>query len=236
MSAAALAASPNRILSQLSPKDAALLAPHLEPVQLPLRKSLEQRHENIEHVYFVEEGLASVVANGTADGRSIEVGIIGREGVTGLAVLLGADRAPHDTFMQVGGHGMRLPADLLRDAMSRSTTLRDRLLLSAHILTLQMAYTALANGRSKIEERLARWLLMTHDRIDGDELSLTHEFLAVMLGVRRPGVTLALNLLEKDGLIVSKRGLVTIVDRDGLEHACNGVYGAPEAEQRRLFG
>jgi CRP-like cAMP-binding protein len=236
MSSPDFTASANVILANLSSEDSALLAPHLEGIGLPLRKSLEIRHTPIEHIYFVEYGLASVVAKGAAGGRSIEVGIIGREGVTGMPVILGTDRSPHDTFMQVAGSGMRLPTEALRDAMARSKTLRDRLLLSTHVLSVQMAQTALANGRSKIEDRLARWILMAHDRLDGDELALTHEFLAVMLGVRRPGVTLSLQLLEKAGLISSKRGMVTVIDREGLEEACNGVYGAPEEEQRRLFG
>jgi CRP-like cAMP-binding protein len=94
----------------------------------------------------------------------------------------------------------------------------------------------MANGRSKVEERLARWLVMAHDRLDGDELPLTHEFLAIMLGVRRPGVTVALNLLEKDGLIDANRGVISIIDRKGLEEKSNGAYGVPEAEFRRLFG
>ncbi len=236
MSPRVLSDSANIILSRLTSADAELLAPHLEPIELPLRKSLEQRDKEIEHVYFVEHGLASVVAKSRADGRSIEVGVIGCEGVTALPLILGTDRSPHDTFMQVAGDGQRISADNFRRAMAASNTLRDRLLLWAHVLSVQIAQTAFANGRSKIEDRLARWLLMAHDRLGGDELALTHEFLAVMLGVRRPGVTLALKLLENDGLIVAKRGLVTIIDREGLIEAVNGVYGAPKAEHRRVFG
>jgi CRP-like cAMP-binding protein len=105
-----------------------------------------------------------------------------------------------------------------------------------HAFVVQTGHTAMANGRSKVEERLARWLVMAHDRLDGDELPLTHEFLAIMLGVRRPGVTVALNLLEKDGLIDANRGVISIIDRKGLEEKSNGAYGVPEAEFRRLFG
>jgi CRP-like cAMP-binding protein len=101
---------------------------------------------------------------------------------------------------------------------------------------MQMSYTAIANGRSKLEERLARWLLMAHDRVDGDSLPMTHEFLSLMLGVRRPGVTLALHLLEKDGLIQPGRGTILITDRRGLERISNGAYGKAEAELQRLFG
>lgn len=114
--------------------------------------------------------------------------------------------------------------------------MHERFLLYAHAFLLQTGYTAMANGRAKIEERLARWLLMAHDRIDGDTLTLTHEFLSVMLGVRRPGVTHALNLLERVGLIHATRGIITVIDREGLEENSNGAYGTPESEFNRLFG
>jgi CRP-like cAMP-binding protein len=164
--------SRNRILSRLSRQDFALLEPLLEPVDLPVRKTLEARKKRIEHVYFIESGFASVVADGT--GRpSIEVGIIGREGMTGLAILLGSDRAQHETYIQAAGSGLRMGAKELRHAIDRSTTLHRAMLLYVHAFLLQTTTTALANGRSKIEERLARWLLMADDRIDGKELPLT---------------------------------------------------------------
>lgn len=211
-----------------------MLSPHLKRVDLPLRKQLETRNKAIEFAYFMESGFASVVANGT--GRSIEVGLIGREGMTGLAVVMGTDRSPNETFMQNAGAGLRLPVAKLRHAMRESTSLHAALLLYAHAFSIQTTYTAIANGRSKIEERLARWILMARDRIDSDDLALTHEFLSIMLGVRRPGVTVALNLLETQGLIKANRGIITVIDRKGLEETCNGAYGVPEAEFQRLFG
>jgi CRP-like cAMP-binding protein len=219
--------SRNRILSRLSRQDFALLEPLLEPVDLPVRKTLEARKKRIEHVYFIESGFASVVADGT--GRpSIEVGIIGREGMTGLAILLGSDRAQHETYVQAAGSGLRMGAKELRHAIDRSTTLHRAMLLYVHAFLLQTTTTALANGRSKIEERLARWLLMADDRIDGKELPLTHEFLGLMLGTHRPGVTVALQALERAGLITTRRSLITIVDRKSLEKSSNGTYIAPE--------
>jgi CRP-like cAMP-binding protein len=222
-------ASSNRILSRLSREDFGLLEPHLEVTDLPFRECLENRSKPISHVYFIESGLASVVANGVGD-QGMEVGLIGREGMTGLAVVMAADRTPHATFMQLDGGGRRIRADDLRQAMARSASLHRCFLRYGHAFTLQIARTAIANGRSKIEERLARWLLMAHDRIDGDELALTHEFLAQMLGVRRPGVTIALNQLETHGLIRTNRGVISIVDRKGLEASSNGAYKPPEAE------
>ena len=223
-------ASSNRILSRLSREDFGLLEPHLEVTDLPLRECLEIRSKPIDHVYFIERGLASVVANGVGD-QGMEVGLIGREGMTGLAVVMAADRTPHETFMQLEGEGRRIRADDLRRAMERSASLHRSFLRYGHAFTLQIAHTAIANGRSKIEERLARWLLMAHDRVDGDELALTHEFLAQMLGVRRPGVTIALNQLETHGLIRTNRGVISIVDRRGLEASSNGAYRPPEAER-----
>ena len=219
--------SSNRILSRLSREDLALLEPHLEAVDLPARKSLEKRKKRIEHVYFIESGFASVVANGTSK-PSIEVGIIGREGMTGLAVVLGHDRAQHDTFIQLRGKGMRMTVDSFREAQDRSVSLHHELLRYANAFLMQTTTTALANGRSKVEERLARWLLMAHDRVDGDELPLTHEFLGMMLGSPRPGVTLAVQALEKEGLIDARRARITILGRKALEKRSNGTYVPPE--------
>ena len=225
----------NRILSRLSAADFALLDANLTVVDLTLRKKIEVAKRPIEHIYFPDSGIISVVANG-GNKRSIEVGLIGREGMSGIAVVMGTDRSPHDSFVQGAGRGRRIRAVDLRDAIKKSRTLHERFLQYGHAFMVQTGYTAMANGRSKIEDRLARWLLMAHDRIDGDVLPMTHEFLSVMLGVRRPGVTLALNLLERAGLIQASRGAVTIVDREGLEEKSNGAYGAPEAEFNRLFG
>ena len=214
--------SSNWLLSRLSRADARLLQPHLKAVDLPVRRQLEARKKRVEDVYFLETGLASVVANG---GHPIEVGMIGREGMTGLSVVLDGDyRTIHETFMQIGGGGQRISAGKLREAIDASTTLHQVFLRFAHAFMIQATQTALANGRSKIEERLARWLLMANERVDGDDLMLTHEFLATMLGVRRSGVTVALQQLERIGLISHKRGKITILDREALVTGCNGTY------------
>jgi CRP-like cAMP-binding protein len=217
----------NRILSRLSRADAELLGPNLEAVELPVRKQLEGRNKRIEHVYFIDAGFASVVANGS-NKPSIEIGIIGREGMTGLAIIMGQDRAQHATFVQVAGKARRVAAGKLREADARSSSLHRAMLSYAYAFLRQTTTTALANGRSKIEERLARWLLMAGDRLDSHELPLTHEFLSLMLGTHRPGVTIALNALEKAGLIAHKRGRITILDRKNLEKNSNGTYSPAE--------
>jgi len=216
----------NRILSRLSAADMALLKPDLEPVELPLRHVLEVPNKPIQHSYFIEYGLASIVA---ANGhKRLEVGLIGCEGMTGLPIVLGNDRSPNETFMQVPGNGMRIPADKLRKAIAQSRSLELAFLSFAHAFMNQTARTALSNGTATLEERLARWLLMANDRLRGDEVPLTHEFLSLMLGVRRAGVTVALHYLEHRALIRLARKQIVITDRNGLEPAANGTYHKPE--------
>jgi CRP-like cAMP-binding protein len=216
----------NRILSRLSAADMALLKPDLEPVELPLRHVLEVPNKPIQHSYFIEYGLASIVA---ANGhKRLEVGLIGCEGMTGLPIVLGNDRSPNETFMQVPGNGMRIPADKLRKAIAQSRSLELAFLSFAHAFMNQTARTALSNGTATLEERLARWLLMANDRLRGDEVPLTHEFLSLMLGVRRAGVTVALHYLEHRALIRLARKQIVITDRKGLEAAANGTYHKPE--------
>ena len=185
-------------------------------------------------VVFPESGIVSVVARGSGR-KQLEVGIIGREGMTGLIVVMGNDRSPHSTYVQVSGEGQRIAAEDLREAMRKSSSLRDTMLRYAQVFMIQATHTALSNGSAKLEERLARWLLMAHDRCDGDELPLVHEFLALMLGVRRPGVTVAIHAIEKAGVIEASRGVIRVVDRKGLEEIANGSYGVPETEYNRLM-
>jgi CRP-like cAMP-binding protein len=228
-------ATSNRLLSRLSAKDLALLSPHLRPVDLPLRMKLETRNKAIDHIYFPESGYASVVANGSG-GRSIEVGLIGREGMTGVPVVMGTDRSTNETFMQCEGAGLRISTANLRKSMVPGGGVHRCFLLYAYAFSVQTTYTAIANGRSNIEERLARWILMSRDRVDSDKIPLTHEFLSLMLGVRRSGVTVALQGLARQGIIQARRGVVTILDRRSLEGISNGAYGVPEAEFQRLLG
>jgi CRP-like cAMP-binding protein len=224
----------NGLLARLCDADYALLKSKLTPCALPLRKQLQVRGRATESVVFIEEGIASMMIS-TGSQRNIEVGLIGQEGVTGASLIMGAEPSPYDTFMQAQGRGWSLEKEELKFMMRASANFRNLLMLYCHTLMVQMAHTALANGRYTIEERLARWLLMTADRSLGGPAALTHEFLATMLGVRRPGVTTALNGLEKRGLITTARGAITIVKRGGLEDQSNGCYGAPEAEYERVF-
>jgi CRP-like cAMP-binding protein len=224
----------NHILSKLSRADFALLEKRLKPVELELRLSLEERNRPIETVYFPENGLVSVVA--VSGHEQVEAGIIGREGMTGIAVIMGDDRSINATFIQIAGSGLSMEAAYLREAIQKSESLHRFVLHFVQAFMAQMAHTALANGRAKVETRLARWLLMAHDRLDGDELPLTHEFLAMMLGVRRAGVTTALHVLEEHALVSVKRATIVVEDRAGLVKFADSIYGIPEGEYRRLIG
>ena len=183
----------------LSAEDLGLLRPDLERVDLPVRTWLANANRSIDVIYFLESGIASTTTHVDHE-VPIEVGIVGREGVVNLPVVMGDDRSPNDTYMQVGGSGLKMGADHLRRSMERSPTLTLALLRFVHSFMAQTASTVLANGRASTAERLARWLLMARDRVDADDIALTHEFLAIMLGVQRPGVTIALQ-----GLRASRR-------------------------------
>jgi CRP-like cAMP-binding protein len=222
----------NKVLAALSPEDFALVEPHLEPVSLDLRQMLEPANKPIKHSYFLNHGLASVIAIGK-NGNRLEVGIIGREGMTGLPVVIGNDRSPNETFIQVQGDGSRINAEELRRAIRESRSLHNVLLKFVHAFMILTAHTALSNGTATAEERLARWLLMAQDRLGGDEVPLTHEFLSLMLGIRREGVTVALNALKRKGFIRLMRGCIQITNRRGLITAANGSYGIPEAAAKR---
>ncbi|WP_027172098.1 Crp/Fnr family transcriptional regulator [Methylobacterium sp. 10] len=224
----------NRLLKAMSADDFARLQPYLEPMDLASGQTLAEPNVRTEHLYFMEAGVTSITAEG-ANGR-VEVGIIGREGVVGATpVLLGTDRAPYNHFVQMPGSALRIRADVVSAAVEESPSLRK--LLLRYILTemVQVRQTAFINATLEIEARLARWLLMCHDRTDGDELLLKHEFLSMMLGVRRSGVTLAMQQLEGAGRIRAKRGRVTVLNRELLEEMADGGYGTPEAEYARLI-
>ena len=228
--------SHNLLLSALSRSDLALLTPHFTRVPLEHRKVLVTANEPIEHVYFPESGIASVVSHMHETGPT-EVGIFGRDGMSGSTLLLGSDRSPHETFIQVGdGTALRIDADRVNEAIGRSRTLHAVLLRFVQAFIVQTAHSAVSNAHHQVEARLARWLLMCHDRIDGDEIGLTHEFMSMMIGARRTGVTVTLHHLEGAGMIRSKRSRVIITDREKLEDLAGVAYGPPEAEYRRLLG
>lgn len=234
-----LIASANRLLSALSPSDMRLLRPALKPERFERRHVFVRPGKPIDEVWFLESGLASTVA-GAADGENAEQGtevvLTGNDGCTGWQVVLDDDQSPHYCHAQAAGRALVVNAVMLRRAAQSSASLRRLLLNYVHVAMVQAAETALANARASLEERLARWLLMARDRQAGDEQSLTHLFLSGILGVRRAGVTIALQDLERRALVGRRRGRIVIADRKGLEALAGSFYGVPEAEYRRLIG
>lgn len=204
-------------------------------VPLPRARIIAHPNEPIEHVYFLESGIASQIAI-TPEHHRLEVGIYGRDGVGPTSVILGVDRTPHQHLIQVAGEGLRIASEKLEEALQQSLSLRALLMRFMQVFMIQTGHTALSNGSGVIGERLARWLLMSHDRIDGDDIALTHEFLGIMLGVRRSGVTDALHHLEGVRIIKTSRGLIKVQDRERLEETAGDSYGVPEAEYERLIG
>jgi CRP-like cAMP-binding protein len=225
----------NKLLAALPDADLSLVLPKLEAVSLELRQQLEAPNKPIQYVYFIESGIGSVVANGPRR-NDAEVALFGREGMSGTAVTAGDTQSPFETFFQVKGLAFRIGVEDFRSTLKQSPTLKRLCTAYVRAQNIQTSYTALVNAQSKLEERLARWLLMIHDRIDGEGFETTHEFIADMLAVRRPGVTVALHLLEGKGLIRSNRGEVLIRDRQGLIELAGASYGVPEREYERIMG
>lgn len=212
-----------------------MLAPHLERLKLDINTTIVPANKPIEHAYFLCSGIVSMVAS-RSDAKSIEVGIYGRDGMGGFPLLLGSEQSPHHQYIQLAGAGHRIETAAFLSVVRQSESLSRLLLRYVHTFITQTANTALANASSHIDERLARWLLMCHDRIDGDTIPLTHKFLSMMLGVRRSGVTDTLHILEGRHLVRAKRGEINIIDRAKLERLAGASYGLPEAEYKRLIG
>ena len=209
------------------------LAPHLSPVTLKMNRTLHDSGQMVETVYFLEQGICSHVVT-METGNTIEVGITGREGFVGLPAILGTGHSPYRSFMQISGHGFSVKAKILRVQSEASSSLRLCLQRIIQGLLVQTALTAACNRVHDLPERLARWLMMCQGRIQSDQIPITHEFLAMMLGTRRSSVTVAAGMLHKAGLIEYSRGHVTIQNRDRLRDAACECFQIVEEEYVRL--
>jgi CRP-like cAMP-binding protein len=215
----------NEILNSIPESEFNRIAPELEPVELPHRLILHEPGDKILHAYFLNQGLSSLVVL-TRDGRSVEVAIVGHEGLVGTPLAVGLHRGPYRSVMQIPGNGFRIKSEFLEDVLLQTPQLR--LILNRYVLTqgLQIAQIAACNRLHEIEQRLARWLLMCQDRVESDSLPVTHEFLAQMLGTGRPSVSLAAGILQKNSIIENSRGAVKILDRAQLESSACECYRA----------
>lgn len=221
----------NQILAALSNLDQ--FATKLRPVRLELGEILYKPEQPIEHVYFPTSGVISLLA-AFEDGTTVEAGVIGSEGVLGTSVVLGAEITPHQALVQANGHALKMGVRDLRAEIQKDGLMLDLLLLYTQALFIQVAQTAACNRAHTLEQRLARWLLLTHDRVRKDEFELTQEFLSRMLGVRRAGVSVAANTLREMRAIDYRRGNVIVLDRKGLERASCECYQVVRAEYDRL--
>ena len=225
----------NRLLAALPPDELERLAGSLQPVSLELRRVLQAPEQPVEAAYFPETCTVSMLAP-LEGGDLLEVGMIGREGLVGLPAVLGADSSTTEALVQGSGAAWRVPAAALRDAFDRSAALRALLLRYVQAFHDQVTQTAACNNHHTLAERLARWLLMTHDRAGSDTFPMTHAFISMMLGVRRAGVTVTAGILQKTGVISYARGSMTILDRPGLEAASCGCYGIIRRQFERVLG
>jgi CRP-like cAMP-binding protein len=223
----------NRILAALPKAEISRLAAHLAPLNMPKGKPLINPDEESTYAYFLETGLASVVIE-MANGNTVETSVIGNEGLVGIPGVLGTKSSPTRTFIQIPGAGYRIKTARLQEEFERSGALRKLInrYVQAHLV--QTAQTAACNRLHDIEQRLARWLLICHDRMESNTFTITHEFLGHMLGTPRSTVTLAAGILHKAGLLDYSRGKVDIRDREGLELAACECYHTIRKEFDRL--
>ena len=224
----------NGLLAKLPKVDFELLKPKLERKDLVMEEVLQEPNKPAEYAYFPTSGICSVIA-GNVEGIQAETGLIGREGFVGLPIVLFADQAPSKVIVQAVGRALRISRSKLRKAISERPSLHAPLLRFAHTFNVQVSQTAVANGHYTINQRLARWLLMCQDRADSHEFPMTHQFLSVMLTVRRAGITDALTALEGLKCIRALRGRILITDRKCLEQIAGAAYGIPEGEYQRLL-
>jgi CRP-like cAMP-binding protein len=224
----------NHLLAALPRDEYERLRPHLEPVSLELGQILFRPDEVLSHVYFPETCIISLLTD-LSDGYGIEVGLVGNEGMAGVSIALGTDREPKVATVQGAGTALRLRASVLREEARRGGMLQLYLLRYTHALLSQISQSVVCNVRHQIEGRLARWLLMYHDRIGTDEFNLTHEFIANMLGIRRAGVSMVANKLKRAGFIDYYRGQIKVVDRQALIDMTCECYGVVKDEFDNLY-
>jgi len=224
----------NHLLGKLSQDVLARLRPHLRPVDLDLRQVIYEPNVPIEHAYFPEQGMISVVSL-MEDGSSIEIGTIGREGVAGATLLLETNAVPYQFFVQLPGQAQRLEASVFMEEAERSQEFRQLVLRYQSAFMTQTMQGVACNGLHSVQRRCCRWLLMARDRADSDDLKLTHEFLGLMLGVRRASVTEVLGPLQEAGLVRSNHGTISILDRKGLENGACECYRVIANQQKQML-
>jgi CRP-like cAMP-binding protein len=225
----------NGLLTRLKPEQLDALRPHFELVPLPLRHVLYERGDRLEHAYFPQSGMVSLILR-MEEGDMVEVGTVGSRGMAGVSLLMGGDTALHEALVQAEGEALSLPAATLTAALEHDAHLRRQFGRYQECFHFEVAQTAACNASHHLDQRLARWLLMARHRIGLDELPLTHELLAMMFAVRRAGVTVATGSLERAGFIRNRRGRVTILDVEALEEVSCECYRLTREKEEAVLG
>jgi CRP-like cAMP-binding protein len=224
----------NRLRAALPAAEYEALRPQLEPVSVPIRETIYEPGQPLPYVLFPNSGVYSLLTE-MSDGNTLEIATVSREGMLGLPVLLEAETIPSRAICQIASEALRMETAAFREALRRPGVLPTLLYRYAQGVFNQVAQTAGCNHAHTLDERCARWLLMSHDGVDGDQFDLTQEFLAMMLGVRRPSVSVAASILQRAGLIHYSRGRITVLDRPGLEAAACECYAVIRQEFDRLI-
>ncbi len=224
----------NHLLAALSPAERKRIYPHLQLVALPLGKVLYESGDVLRHVYFPIDSIVSLLYV-LADGASAEISVVGNEGLIGIALFMGGETTPSRAIVQSAGHAYRLIGQQLKDEFHRNGELQLLLLRYTQALITQMAQTAVCNRHHSVDQQLCRWLLLSLDRLSDNQLTMTQELIANMLGVRREGVTEAAGKLQKLGVIEYSRGQITVLDRPKLERLCCECYAVVRKESDRLL-
>jgi CRP-like cAMP-binding protein len=235
MSANSIIEPRNRILAALPSEEYKRLLPHLKPVALEYKQVLYEAHKTIRYDYFPEDSVISMVST-MIDKTFVEVGLAGREGMVCVATFLGANSTPHRGIVQGQGSALRIKSSVLREEFKRGGKFQDLLLRYTQAHLVQIAQTSVCNRLHDLEARLSRWLLMIHDRVDGDEFLLTQDIISIMLGAQRTGVTNAASTLQKKRIISYSRGRIAILDRQELEETSCECYSIVRDEFARLLG
>ncbi len=224
----------NHLLAVLPELESKRLLPHFEQIQLPLGKALYESGDELNHVYFPTDSIVSLLYE-LENGSSAEIAVIGNEGIVGIALFMGGDTMPNRAVVQSAGHALRLPGQVLKQEFNRAGALQHLLLRYTLAMLTQMAQTAVCNRHHSVDQQLCRWLLLSIDRLPSNELIMTQELIANMLGVRREGVTQAVGKLQSAGLIDHERGRITVLNRPGLETRVCECYQVVRTEFARLL-
>jgi CRP-like cAMP-binding protein len=225
----------NWLLAALPEDDFSRVSSDTEKVSLVVREVIYEPGQRIEHVYFPTSGVVSLLIT-TQDGSAVEIATVGNEGVVGMPVFLGAETSPIRAISQIPGTALRMPVAAFKRIVEAAGPARDAIRRYSQALLNQISQSVACNHLHSVEERMCRWLLMCHDRVGADDFPLSHEFLAQMLGVRRPSVTIAAGILQKAGLVSYRRGHITILDRDALEDGACECYRVVRDAYDRLLG